>query len=111
MSTDDPRTAYLDAREAYAKTREMTTAHASLVAGVGRQIEKYPDGFVSATLGGKKDGIHTIYDLTAWPSADDLRRDFLALKTGFDVCKALYEKIPQDKRSGCKPPPTKPGEP
>lgn len=112
MTEVDPRTAYLEARDAYTATRELTQAHVSIVTGVARQIEKYADGFVSASIERKADGgVHTAYDLAKWPTGEDLRRDFLSLKIAFETCKAFYERVPHDRRSSCKPPPTKLGDP
>jgi hypothetical protein len=112
MADVDPRIAYLVARDAYTETRKLTHAHAMLVHGVGDQIRNRPAAFVDVTLQGKKSGgLYTSYDLTGWPTAEDLRRDFLSLQIAYDHCRALWENVPHERRASCAPPPSELGKP
>lgn len=108
--TDDPRIAYLNARMAYEAALKLTKAHARLISGVGEQIARDPAAFIAATLDRKPTGqMHTAWDLSRWPSADELRRDVEALKSAFYECQAHWAALPVTGRGGCVPPPSKLG--
>ncbi len=109
MADSDPRLVYLDARAAYEKARAIVLKRASLVLDVGQQLQRYPDAFIEVTIEGKKSSMYSRLDLANWPSADDLQREVLAMKAAFDHCKAAWNKLSQDQRSGCSPPPQKVG--
>jgi len=110
MTEIDPRIAYLNAREAYEGARKTAQQHIMLVYGVGQSLYTGLGGFVETTIEDKKSTIHSVWDMSRWPSAEDLRRDFLSPKAALAACHELWAKVLHERQSGCVKPPVKLGD-
>jgi|GEM_PF-4024728 len=105
---EDMRERYLSARQRYERTRNFWLQHVRTISGVAEGLRR-PDSFFMFTRDDQK--IDRRWNLTEWPSAEDLQASMVAMKQARDAVYEEWSSMSYMQQAGLRKPPSRLGDP